>query len=148
MGNLKAPFLIGVGKGATPFPGLLHLLLIHNLCWVFSKETLSTIFWDLYITWFGIEPWSPGSLVNTLTIITMGLSVCVFIYKNEMSSLDNLLSVNVDFFFFCSHKLFDDNFQFSQSLRKNISWMMVIQFDHTITKWLSTMIVCHNLTFL
>ena len=33
-GNPKAPFLIattGVGDGATPFSGLLYLLLIHTL---------------------------------------------------------------------------------------------------------------------
>ena len=36
-----------------------------------SKEASSTIFWVFGMTWPGIEPRSPGSLANTLTIMPM-----------------------------------------------------------------------------
>ena len=53
---------------------LLHFLhcstlpLIQTLCWVWSKTASSTIFWVVDMAWPGIEPWSPGPLVNTLCI--------------------------------------------------------------------------------
>ena len=50
---------------------LLHSLACSNTfdpylkCWVLSKEASSTIFWVFGMTRPGIEPQSPGSLVNT-----------------------------------------------------------------------------------
>ena len=67
----------GVGKGATPFPELLHLPLIHTLCWVLSKEASSTISFLVFgMTQPGIEPRSLRPLVNTLTI----MHVYIYIY--------------------------------------------------------------------
>ena len=56
----------GVGKCATPFSGLLPFTLDTLYCWVLSKEVSSTIFKVFGRTRPGIEPRSPGPLVNTL----------------------------------------------------------------------------------
>ena len=65
----KLPFLLllhqGVGEGATPFLGLLHLPLIDTKCWVLSKKAISPIFWVLGMTRPGIELSSPRPLANT-----------------------------------------------------------------------------------
>ena len=48
------------------------LPLIHTIrCWVLGKEASSTIFIVFGMTWPGIEPQSPESLANTLTIMPM-----------------------------------------------------------------------------
>ena len=76
--ELRKLLLWVVGEGATPFSGLLHLLLIRTLqCWVLSKEVSSTKFQVFGISQPGIEPRSPGALVNTLTIIPVCVCVCV-----------------------------------------------------------------------
>ena len=69
-GNQKAPFSIAfdrsVGKGATPFPGLLHFTLDTYLVLMSIKEVTSTIFKVFGMTQLEIEPRSPGPLSNTL----------------------------------------------------------------------------------
>ena len=42
-------------------------------CWVLNMEALSTILWVFGMTRPGIEPRSPGSLLNSLTIMPMSL---------------------------------------------------------------------------
>ena len=46
-------------------------------CWVLSKEAASIIFWAFGMTLPGIEPSSPGSLVNTGATIITCLSLIV-----------------------------------------------------------------------
>ena len=57
-----------LGKGTTPFPGLLHSPLIHK-CWVLSKDSSSIIFWVFCMTWPAIELRSPniGIMVKVFT---------------------------------------------------------------------------------
>ena len=62
----------GVGEGATPFLGLLNFTLDNTLyCWVLRKEVSSTIYKVFGMTRPGIEPRSPGPVVNTLPTMPM-----------------------------------------------------------------------------
>ena len=49
-----------------------------------SKVASSTIFWVFGMTLHGIEPWSPGPLVNTLLIrpkcVYIWVQICIYIY--------------------------------------------------------------------
>ena len=40
-----------------------------------SKEASSSIFWVFSMSWPGIEPWSPGPLVNSRAVMPMGWSI-------------------------------------------------------------------------
>ena len=67
-----------------------------------SKATSSTIFWVFGMTRPGIEPWSPGSLANTLLIRLMArlnqVHQWIIIYQNA-TSLDffSFLKANREF---------------------------------------------------
>ena len=65
----------GVGKCTTPFPGLLHLALDPNFIILSARKSgiKYHFFWVIGMTWHGIEPWSPGPLVNILIIRANGL---------------------------------------------------------------------------
>ena len=58
-----------LGKGATPFPGLLHFTLDPYLIMLSVKQ--SGIFWVFGMSRPGIEPWSPWPLANSLLIRQM-----------------------------------------------------------------------------
>ena len=67
------------------------LPLINTLyCWVLIKEVSSTIFKVFGMTWPGIEPRSPGPLVNTLPLKQWAKLVLIgVVYTN--CAVDNLL---------------------------------------------------------
>ena len=55
-------------------------------CWVLSKEVSSTIFKVFGISWPGIEPRSPGSLVNTLPTGPMSWYLMIIISCKELTN--------------------------------------------------------------
>ena len=59
----------GVGKDATPFPGLLYFTLDPYLILLSVKQGSIKyhFFWVFGMTWPGIEPRSPRPLANTLS---------------------------------------------------------------------------------
>ena len=80
-GDLKAPFLIATTPccrgGCYSFLWIAPLPLIHILCWVLSKEALSTIFWVFGMTQPGIEKHSNHHANVQLCVC---VCVCVYIY--------------------------------------------------------------------
>ena len=76
-GHLKVPFSIATtpncrgGRDSFPWIAPLYPWIRTLWCWVLSKEASSTIFWVFGMTQPGIEPRSPGALVNALTTMSM-----------------------------------------------------------------------------
>ena len=81
----KASFSIAITlrckEGCCSFLWVAPLTLDPYLIMVLSKKTSSTIFWVFGMAWPGIEPRSPGPLVNTLTIKSMACQYFFFIIQ-------------------------------------------------------------------
>ena len=91
-GDPKAPFqkLIhwGVGKGATPFSGILHFSI--DLYFIMLNVKQSGIKYHFLSLWYDstwIEPRSPGPVANALTIIPMGRSGVCTLNCNRINHL-------------------------------------------------------------
>ena len=74
----------GVGEGETPFQGLLHFTLDSYVIMLSVKlGGIKYHFGVFGITRPGIEPRSPGSFANTLTIMPMSTEIDINKYVNH-----------------------------------------------------------------